>query len=162
LYYLSPSVYNITIHNCIFLLQYTKPEDASAVLGSWWWAVCRAKHVELHIKFWYTVASYWIFFVNCTTMHGSTNIRLTSTWFEQAYRSSLGGTTLHIQQLVYVVLSTLNIWSEHNYIFSHRLVHTATCFGPVYWPSPGCIINLISSYTISAWCTLGVPCHPLL
>jgi len=26
-----------------------KPEDASAVLGSWWWAVCRPKHVELHI-----------------------------------------------------------------------------------------------------------------
>ena len=25
-----------------------KPEAASAVLGSWWWAVCRPKHVELH------------------------------------------------------------------------------------------------------------------
>jgi hypothetical protein len=29
---------------------YVKPEDASAVLGSWWWAVCRSKHVELHIN----------------------------------------------------------------------------------------------------------------
>jgi hypothetical protein len=28
---------------------YAKPEAASAVLGSWWWAVCRPKHVELHI-----------------------------------------------------------------------------------------------------------------
>jgi hypothetical protein len=46
---------------------YEKPEAASAVLGSWWWAVCRPKHVELHIniwnnkKFWYIVASCWIF-----------------------------------------------------------------------------------------------------
>jgi len=29
---------------------YEKPEAASAVLGSWWWAVCCPKHVELHIK----------------------------------------------------------------------------------------------------------------
>jgi len=27
---------------------YEKPKAASAVLGSWWWAVCRPKHVELH------------------------------------------------------------------------------------------------------------------
>jgi len=32
-----------TFHVC-------KPEAASAVLGSWWWAVCRLKHVELHIN----------------------------------------------------------------------------------------------------------------
>ena len=29
---------------------YEKPEAASAVLGSWWWAVCRPKHVELQIN----------------------------------------------------------------------------------------------------------------
>jgi hypothetical protein len=29
---------------------YAKPEAASAVLGSWWWAVCRPTHVELHIN----------------------------------------------------------------------------------------------------------------
>jgi hypothetical protein len=29
---------------------YAKPGGASAVLGSWWWAVCRPKHVELHIN----------------------------------------------------------------------------------------------------------------
>ena len=29
---------------------YAKPEAASAVLGSWWWVVCRPKHVELHIN----------------------------------------------------------------------------------------------------------------
>jgi hypothetical protein len=29
---------------------YAKPEAANAVLGSWWWAVCRLKHVELHIN----------------------------------------------------------------------------------------------------------------
>ena len=44
---------------------YAKPEAASAVLGSWWWAVCSPKHIELHIhgiiNFWYTVASCWIF-----------------------------------------------------------------------------------------------------
>jgi len=28
---------------------YEKPEGASAVLGSWWWAVCRPKHVEFYI-----------------------------------------------------------------------------------------------------------------
>jgi len=49
--------------------------------------------------------------------------------------------------------NVLNIWSEHKYIFSHRLVHATTCFGPVYWPSSGCITNLISSYTICAWVT---------
>ena len=27
-----------------------KPEAASAVFGSWWWAVCRPKHAELHIN----------------------------------------------------------------------------------------------------------------
>jgi len=27
---------------------YAKPDAASVVLGSWWWAVCRPKHVELH------------------------------------------------------------------------------------------------------------------
>jgi len=35
-------------------------------------------------------------------------------------------------------------------VLTNRLVHTTTCFGPVYWPSSGCIINLISSYTIYA------------
>jgi len=29
---------------------YAKPEAASEVLGSWWWAVCRPKHVDLHIN----------------------------------------------------------------------------------------------------------------
>jgi len=29
---------------------YAKPETSSAVLGSWWWAVCLPKHVELHIN----------------------------------------------------------------------------------------------------------------
>jgi hypothetical protein len=29
---------------------YEKPEAASAVLGFWWWAVCRPKHGELHIN----------------------------------------------------------------------------------------------------------------
>jgi hypothetical protein len=29
---------------------YAKPEAASAVLGSWWWAVCRSKHIEFHVN----------------------------------------------------------------------------------------------------------------
>jgi len=29
---------------------YEKPEAASAVLGSWWLAVCRLKHFELHVN----------------------------------------------------------------------------------------------------------------
>jgi hypothetical protein len=60
---------------------YAKPEAASAILGSWWWAECHPKCVELHInneiKFWCTVASCWIFFVNYAMMHGSTNIKFT-------------------------------------------------------------------------------------
>jgi hypothetical protein len=45
---------------------YAKLEAACAVLGSWWWAVCRPKHVEFDvkqgiIKFWYIVASCWGF-----------------------------------------------------------------------------------------------------
>jgi hypothetical protein len=51
---------------------------------------------------------------------------------------------------IYHQKNVLNIWSEHNYILSHRLVHTTTCFGPVYWPLSGCIINLVISYTICA------------
>ena len=57
---------------------YAKPEAASAILGSWWWAVCRPKHVELYkyeIKFWYTVASCCISYVNFTMTHGCTNIK---------------------------------------------------------------------------------------
>ena len=60
-----------------------------------------------------------------------------------------------VEFLLYKQKNVLNIWSEHNYILSHKLVHTTTCFGPVYWPSSGCIINLISSYTICAWVTVG-------
>jgi hypothetical protein len=61
---------------------YAKPEAASAVLGFWWWAVCRPKHVELHIKqgiikFWYTVASCWVFLCKkCTMVHGSTKVNV--------------------------------------------------------------------------------------
>jgi hypothetical protein len=29
---------------------YAKPEAISAVLSSWWWVVCRPKHVELYIN----------------------------------------------------------------------------------------------------------------
>jgi len=58
---------------------YEKPEAASSVLGSWWWAVCRPKHVELHInKEWSFDTSLHLvgfFFMNCTMMHGSTNIK---------------------------------------------------------------------------------------
>jgi hypothetical protein len=32
------------------LRYYAKPEAAFAVLGSWWWAVCLRKHVELHLN----------------------------------------------------------------------------------------------------------------
>jgi hypothetical protein len=44
---------------------YAKPEAASAVLGSWWWVVCRPNTLSFIItwnnKFWYTVASCWLF-----------------------------------------------------------------------------------------------------
>ena len=51
--------------------------------------------------------------------------------------------------------NVLNIWSKHNYILSHRVVHTTTCFGLVYWPSSGCTITFTSCYTICAWGTVG-------
>jgi hypothetical protein len=38
---------------------------------------CWASH-KYETKFWYTVASCWIFFVNYTVMHGSTNIKFTN------------------------------------------------------------------------------------
>ena len=38
---------NYTSNN---LPTYEKPEVASAVLGTWWWVVCRPKHVELYIN----------------------------------------------------------------------------------------------------------------
>jgi hypothetical protein len=33
------------------------------------------------IKFWYIVASCWIFFMNCTVMHGSMNIKFTNIYW---------------------------------------------------------------------------------
>jgi len=36
---------------------------------------CWASYKYGTIKLWYTVASCWIFFMNCTKMHGSTNIK---------------------------------------------------------------------------------------
>jgi len=33
--------------------------------------------------------------------------------------------------------------------------YTTTCFGPVYWPSSGCTVNLTISHTICAWGTVG-------
>ena len=33
--------------------------------------------------------------------------------------------------------------------------YTTTCFGPVYWTSSGCTVNLTSSYTICAWGIVG-------
>jgi len=45
---------------------YEKPEAVSAVLGSWWWAVCRPKHCSVSYKYgiiksWYIVTSCWTF-----------------------------------------------------------------------------------------------------
>jgi hypothetical protein len=37
-------------HNVQQPFTYAKPEAASAVLSSWWWAVCSLKHVELHVN----------------------------------------------------------------------------------------------------------------
>ena len=59
---------------------YEKPEATSAVLGSSWWAVCRPKHVDLHINMEYYNFETWlqlvgIFFMNRTMVHGSTNIK---------------------------------------------------------------------------------------
>ena len=49
-------------------------------------------------------------------MHGET-IKLTSTCFEQSYRSPSGGTTVYIQQLVYVSsIPILPTASQHEHM----------------------------------------------
>ena len=59
---------------------YEKPEAASAVLGSWWWAVCRPKHVDFQ-KIWNNKSLIHCcilldcFLMNCAMMHGSTNVK---------------------------------------------------------------------------------------
>jgi hypothetical protein len=40
--------------------------------------------------------------IECRNMHGE-RIKITSTCFEQSYRSSSGGTTLYIRQFLYVM-----------------------------------------------------------
>ena len=45
------------------------------MMGSVSAETCWASH-KYDIKFWYNVASCWIFFVNYTMMHGSTNIKI--------------------------------------------------------------------------------------
>jgi len=57
-----------------------KPETANTIWSSLSWAVCRWKHVEPSIKFWnnkfyYKVASCWLFLLIHTAMHGSMNIK---------------------------------------------------------------------------------------
>jgi hypothetical protein len=61
-----------------------KPEAANRVCSSWWWAVCRLKHVRPSNKFWsnkcyYKVATCWLFLLIHTAIHGSMNIKSIST-----------------------------------------------------------------------------------
>jgi len=75
---------------------YAKPKAASAVLGSWWCGVLPETCCVLHkyeLKFWYTVASCWIFFVNYTTMHRSTNIK--SAWITHLFHYKQQDTMSH-------------------------------------------------------------------
>ena len=44
------------------------------------WVSCKYE-----IKFWYTVASCWIFYVNYTMMHGSTNIKICGVSYKVRY-----------------------------------------------------------------------------
>jgi hypothetical protein len=76
--------YLTTSNNCTsdtLSRHFAKLEAACAVLGSWWWAVCCPKHIDLHlkqgrIKVLYTIASCWVVLCkNCTMMHGSTNVK---------------------------------------------------------------------------------------
>jgi len=57
------------------LFTYAKPEAASAVLGSWWWAVCRPKHVELGVRIIEEIPGSVASDTFRTRMLGSTNIR---------------------------------------------------------------------------------------
>jgi hypothetical protein len=106
--------------------------------------VCAFVRNMAHISLWYISAFYSVP-IFCYIIH-KTAIR-SRHWSSRATPCTLASYT----NRKYVCV----IWSEHNYIFSHRIVHKTTCFGPVYWQSSGCIINLTSSYTICAWGTLG-------
>jgi len=77
---------------------YIKPEAAYTVWSSWWWAVCRSKHVEPSINFEIvnsiTSCILLVFLLSHTTMHGSTNIKINRKKFahhssksDQAYAS---------------------------------------------------------------------------
>jgi len=43
-------MYNI--YEIFYLIAVYKSEAANTVYSSWWWAVCRSKHVEPSINFW--------------------------------------------------------------------------------------------------------------
>jgi len=50
------------------------------------------------------------------------------------------------------------LYGQNTTIYFHTeeyIGYTTTSFGPVYWPSSGCTVNLTSSYTICAWGTPG-------
>jgi len=56
----------ILVNSCIMLVISIQFILRRQFLSSWWWAVCRSKHVELLInngigEFWWTVASCWLF-----------------------------------------------------------------------------------------------------
>jgi hypothetical protein len=57
----------------------------------------------------------------------------------------------HYVDQLYNQKNVLNIWLQHNYISSHSLLHTTTCFGPVYWTLSGCITNLLIKFIIQPY-----------
>ena len=61
-----------------------KPEAANTVQSSWWWAVCRSKHVQPSINFGIINSITKLHLVGISTesstMHGSMNIKLLNTF----------------------------------------------------------------------------------
>jgi hypothetical protein len=59
------------------------------------------------------------------------------------------------QQMLVIQKTQLYYIIKYIYTADDGNCWPTTCFGPVYWPSSGCIINLISNYTIYAWVLWG-------
>jgi hypothetical protein len=81
---------------------------------------------KYEVKFWYTVASCWIFFVNYTMMHGSTNIKLMCTSCVICYHPIQTAEMFHT---IWMFLIYHNLywgwlpWDSHYLVF----------FSKIYW-----------------------------
>jgi hypothetical protein len=90
------------------------------VMGGVSLETCSASY-KYEIKFWYTVASCWIFYVNYTMMHGSTNIKVTisvkqRSWQAHSFSARQILCVLWNLKICHRVYSFLPVVSAQNFI----------------------------------------------